>query len=360
MPHVFYVAIFVVVTHLVQLGFINNASAYYIPDLGRESVMIFFVLSGYVIAYSVKNKNLSAKTYTIARASRIYSVALPCLLLAFLSIYLLETLTENSPSQYQVAKAYIYIPFHNLFLGELWTLTERPPRLTPYWSLSYEVWYYILFGVFYFSTGLARIVLTSLVLMIMGYKLWLLLPIWLSGAFLFRYQSKFTIKKLLARYLWLGTIIILCIYKLLDLDLYLRGFGNKIWPFENFPLGSSDRFLSDYVVCILVLLNFYTALYSQFTLITHYRSIIQKFAVYTFTLYLLHYLVMKIWSQVISHNPNSMIDISLLIVTIAISTYIVGFFTENKRHHLTAFFEHISHAIYRIVSKINISKTKAT
>ena len=41
----FLAAIFVVVTHLVQLGFINGTIAYYIPDLGRESVMIFFVLS---------------------------------------------------------------------------------------------------------------------------------------------------------------------------------------------------------------------------------------------------------------------------------------------------------------------------
>lgn len=355
----FLAALFVVVSHFVSLGLIDETTSYFIPDLGREAVMIFFVLSGYVIAYTTENKSLSPTAYAIARASRIYSVALPCLLLAFLSSYLFETYSENFLPHYQVTKSYIYIPFHSLFLGELWSLTERPPWLVPYWSLSYEVWYYVLFGVFYFSKGLTRIILTTLILLIVGYKLWLLLPVWVSGVLFFKYQGKFTIKKTYARLLWVLSIVALCSFKVLDFDIFLRHTGNELWQFSGFPLGSADRFISDYVVCIIVLINFYSALYSQFNFITNYRRVIQKVAAYTFTLYLLHALVMEIWMRLVPHNPTSMLDISLLIFTIGLSTYFFGFFTEQKRHHFTVFFEYLSHAIYRIINKFNINSTKA-
>ncbi|UUZ51422.1 hypothetical protein LP420_19440 [Massilia sp. B-10] len=83
-------------------------------------------------------------------------------------------------SGYQLLKPWIYLPLHTLFMGELWTLTETPPWLVPYWSLGFEVWYYVLFGVMVYARGLRRVLLGGLVLLIMGPKLWLLLPVWLA------------------------------------------------------------------------------------------------------------------------------------------------------------------------------------
>jgi peptidoglycan/LPS O-acetylase OafA/YrhL len=49
----------------------------------NEPVTIFFVLSGYVIAYVCDRKERSSSTFIVSRAARIYSVALPARILTF-------------------------------------------------------------------------------------------------------------------------------------------------------------------------------------------------------------------------------------------------------------------------------------
>ena len=347
----FMAAVAVVLAHLAQHGFITPAATHYIPDLGREAVMVFFVLSGYVIAYTTSAKKLSPKTYAIARASRIYSVALPSLLIGFISIYIYNAFNPTETSHYQLDKFYIYIPFHSLFLGELWTLTERPPLLTPYWSLSYEVWYYILFGCFFFTKKVTCFALTSIVLLIMGYKLWLLLPIWLSGVLLFRLQDRINMNSAMAGYCWAASFILLCLFKYSDLDIEFRNIGNAIWPFDHYPLGSADRFLSDYVVCLIVLINFYSAYHMSFQRLLKYQKVIQNFAAYTFTLYLTHFIVMELWKKLLNHNPDNFIHIGLLVFCIGLTTYIIGQFTEQKRHLFTHAIEYLISFTYRLLNK---------
>lgn len=47
-------------------------------ELGNKFVMIFLVLSGYLISYTVKDKNKGSQQYLLDRFSRLYSVC-PCL-----------------------------------------------------------------------------------------------------------------------------------------------------------------------------------------------------------------------------------------------------------------------------------------
>ena len=56
---------------------------------GHDAVVIFFVLSGYVIAFStLGRKNTQVKQYAIARLSRLYSVVIPALILSALVVVL--------------------------------------------------------------------------------------------------------------------------------------------------------------------------------------------------------------------------------------------------------------------------------
>ncbi|HSY60942.1 MAG TPA: acyltransferase family protein, partial [Cytophaga sp.] len=52
-------------------------------DIGHPAVVVFFVISGFVIAYTTSNKSKGYKQYSIDRISRLYSVIVPALLITF-------------------------------------------------------------------------------------------------------------------------------------------------------------------------------------------------------------------------------------------------------------------------------------
>src|SRR5687767_2567168 len=132
----FLAAVLVVLLHFRQFGIASGEAALSIPTMGREAVVAFFVLSGFVIAHTTRARRQDARDYAVARAARLYSVALPVLLVAFASAALLHALPGAKVNDaYQLLKPYLYIPFHLLFLGELWQFSEAPPWLQPWWSL---------------------------------------------------------------------------------------------------------------------------------------------------------------------------------------------------------------------------------
>lgn len=328
----FLAAVLVFIDHMVTYGFFSETTAFYIPQLGREAVIIFFVLSGYVIAFTTYERAPSWQQYFVARSSRIYSVALPILLLAFLLNFVYTYTTPSVDTNYQVEKSFIYIPFHMLFLGELWTLSEVPPWLGAYWSLSYEVWYYILFGTFFYTSGKVRFVSVTAVALMMGYKLWLLAPIWFAGAALY-----FLINKVIGQQgkldviAFIMTILVLVLFKYFSIDVQLRMLGKDIWPFHQLSLGSAERYLSDYFVTIIIIINFYFMAKISPKFNPQVANIIKGFASFTFTLYLLHVVTLSVWTTYFGVEEDSIWHLLGIVVFTFIATYCVGLFTEHKK-----------------------------
>lgn len=335
----FLAAVLVVMSHYVRFGILNGSAAAYLPDLGREAVIVFFVLSGYVIAYTAENKKLSFREYAIARCSRIYSVAAPALIIAF-AIVFVATKTNGGDvgAKYVIDNAYLYIPFHLLFLGELWNFSEVPPWLGAYWSLGYEVWYYILFGAIYYLAGAARYFAAILVLAVMGHKLWLLMPVWWTGVFLYRNQERYQPRQKTARIGWFLTLTLLLAYKAAGLDTVLRELGNHIWGIQSLKLGSSDRYLADYAVCLLVGLNFFFASYAKFDALLSWSRSIKAFSSYTFTLYLMHGLVISAWNYFYGNRFPAFFNALLLTALITVVTFVVGMLTEQRKTVFQKFF----------------------
>jgi peptidoglycan/LPS O-acetylase OafA/YrhL len=328
-------ALMVVVDHFVGHHLIAAHAAAFVPALGREAVIIFFVLSGLVIAYVTDQKKQDLKHYAVARAARIYSVALPLLLASFLAVYAVETISGHAvESDYELSKAYFYIPFHSLFLGESWTISEAPLWLESYWSLNYEVWYYIFFGAVFFLRGRLRLVLGAVVFLLMGYKLWLLFPIWLSGVWLWHARARYRFGKRRARLGWLLSVVLFCAYEYCVSDADLRRAGNALWPFAQLPLSSADRFVGDYLVCLIVLFNFYCVLHAGLEFSQRLRANAAALAAYTFPLYLTHGLVIAMWQ---SFHPAGAGWASMLILMaiIALATLLVGLLTERFRKWLS-------------------------
>ena len=82
-----FTAAFVVVlghfgTQLVSAGILWQMRRY-----GEPAVLLFFVISGYVVSFVLWSRHPSGASYFVNRASRLYSVVVPGLLLIFLLDY---------------------------------------------------------------------------------------------------------------------------------------------------------------------------------------------------------------------------------------------------------------------------------
>lgn len=328
----FLAAVLVVVSHLAPHGVIAAHPGHWWLRLGRESVIVFFVLSGFVIAYTTERKNTSLRDYCIARCTRIYSVALPVVLLGFGAAGVLVLAGEPMlPQFYPLLKPWLYLPLHLLFMGELWTISEVPPLLAPYWSLGYEVWYYVLFGAAFYLRGLRRLVAVGSLLLLVGPKLWLLLPVWLAGVATWHWQKSHTVARSLALAGWVMSLVLLAAFKASDLDVTLRALAQAGWPFPGLPLKNADRCLADYVVCILVVLNFLCAKNLAFHALLRVEKPVRALASYTFTLYLVHALVMQVWLIVYPHRQSNAVDVVLLVALIVAATWLIGQVTEQRK-----------------------------
>lgn len=334
-------AVLVVLSHFSQHGILGDPTT---VSLGREAVIVFFVLSGYVIAFTTRDGARSLRQYALARSTRLYSVALPLAMASFAVGGAVTTLTGTDvESGYQLHKPWLYLPLHLLFGGQLWTLAETPPWLAPYWSLCYEAWYYVLFGVAFYARGAWRAGLLALVALLMGYKLLLLLPVWLAGTALQHYlaQPRTPLPLLTARLGWVATLGALAVFKLYGIDAALRALGVALWPFPQLPLGSADRYLADYVVCLLVWLNFLCARDAPLLSLQACARPVRALARYTFTLYLVHALVIGLWLHFYHPVMNRGADAALLAACICLATYACGQVTERRRHWFRACIERL-------------------
>lgn len=344
----FAAAVFVVVQHLLMAGLVDTSLAAWIPVLGREAVIVFFVLSGFLIMYSVDQKHATLGDYVVARCARIYSVALPVLIASFIIAAIVLAYTGVSiGSGYQVAKAYLYIPFHLMFMGEFWNLTETPPWVLPYWSLGYEVWFYAMFGAAYYLRGRRRLLVVGAIFLLVGFKLWLLIPVWLCGAALYKWTREKSISATWARAGWLLSIVALCAFKLADADEVLRASGIALWPFDELRLGSADRYLADYAVCAIVVLNLACARQLDFPWLRKWQSPIRALAAYTFTLYLVHDMVFMAWKSFFPHDPSNFAHIALVLAAVGAATYLAGFVTERRKR----IFERVFCEVYHRASR---------
>ena len=342
----FLAALAVVSSHFVLKQVAGGAMGELLPSFGREAVITFFVLSGFVIAYTTERKGACAREYVLARCTRIYSVVIPALVLALACIVLLPV-ADAYQAAYQLERPILYLPLHLLFLGQSWTLAEVPLLLLPYWSLCYEVWYYVLFGVAFYLRGRLRVCAVALVLAVMGYKLWLLLPVWLSGVALYHLQARCWLPQALARVGLAASLVALAAYNASGLEVPLRALGTAIWPFASLKLGSADRYLADYLVCLIVLANFGCARFANLGALLPHARLIRYCSSYTFTLYLTHMIVIMAWMALYPHDRDSLLDVLGLSLAIALATLLVGQVSEQRKEMFRTPFAWLARAVIR-------------
>lgn len=152
-----------------------------LAGLGGEAVTVFFVLSGFVIAHVVHTRELRATDYLASRLARLYSVILPALLvtvvldLAGAALAPADYAASMSGGAWSIAACL-------LFANELWFNAIRPLSNTPFWSLGYEFWYYMIYAAARYVPGRRRKwAAVSVLCAVCGPKILLLMPVWLLG-----------------------------------------------------------------------------------------------------------------------------------------------------------------------------------
>src|SRR4051812_41117477 len=114
--------------------FVGHCALFWNPNgslkfttMGHGVVIVFFVISGYVITCSTLTKNHDCRQFAVARLARLYSVVLPALFLTFLLKNIgafINPCFYASLSRGHDTGRYILT---GCFLQNTWTFAASPP-----------------------------------------------------------------------------------------------------------------------------------------------------------------------------------------------------------------------------------------
>jgi peptidoglycan/LPS O-acetylase OafA/YrhL len=215
----------------VDVGLFDTAF-YFLTGLGREAVMVFFVLGGFLVGGNIVRDagqgEFSWRVYAIRRLSRLYPVLIVALFTGCIldhvgqaffpsaSLYLpadqrpyaLHVLTDFDPA----ARLKWSVLLMNLLMCQTILV---PPYGTngPLWFLAYQFWYYILFpailiGILGRGTFLKRLPCIAVILFCIGFlpiPIWQSFLVWLLGV-LVRCKPRPLIGKQYALLVFVGAV----------------------------------------------------------------------------------------------------------------------------------------------------------
>lgn len=213
---------------------------------GHEAVVVFFVLSGYVIAHTVNCPGVTFASYVQHRIARILPVAYTALILALVACLLKPELNKYSGLWWNTLS-------NALFIAQSGPLAVVAPLNPPFWSLNYEVWYYTIFGIWVFALPTWRVSLIIVAAFLAGPKILLLLPVWLMGVILYRHMP--TLTKKLGWFFLFSSLVAAGLLTWLDVSDYLREQLYKAMPFA-WRAHYSTQFLYDLILGVVVAVNF--------------------------------------------------------------------------------------------------------
>lgn len=294
-------------------------------DLSHAAVVVFFVLSGYLIAYTTTSNNRGPRQYAVARLSRLYSVVMPALVITALVEVLVHQLNPVMAAEYTRGSS---IPRYALciaFCNEIGLFSASPLINNPLWSLSYEFWYYTIFGLwFYRSKQIKSLLFPFLACLIAGPKILLLMPIWLFGFAAYRLP----VPRVSVGAAWL---IVLCFLiasglAIINLPEFPYALGHK-------PFFYANRFVTDWMTGILFALAvwFLPSANVSSSIEQDWVKNLRAIADLSFPLYILHYPLLILWRTVFGWRMNDIGQMFIAITGVTIIACVIGLFLERQR-----------------------------
>jgi peptidoglycan/LPS O-acetylase OafA/YrhL len=284
---------------------------------GHDAVVVFFVLSGYVIAFAADGRDSTWPVYAVNRFSRLWSVSIPALCFGFLVACWL------APGGY--ASAVLSTLANAAFLGEWWIGVSYAPVNVPMWSLNYEAWYYLIFAVWLFVGSRFRYVFVGIACVAAGPKIMALAPIWVAGVLLYRLRP--TVSRPVAIALLAFSVLGYAAAYHVHLSVVLQVWLKTVTAGQAYRLGPSTAVLSDYLVTLLTVANFLAVdnLTRSMAVAPRVRSGIAWCASFTLTIYLFHMPLLALLHDILQ------IEGAVLLAVVFPLLWGIGLLTEHRR-----------------------------
>jgi peptidoglycan/LPS O-acetylase OafA/YrhL len=295
-----------------------------------DAVMVFFVLSGFVIAYVVRHKEGGAEQYALARAARIYSVALPALVATFA----LDAVGRLiAPELYSVSWGYHAGSIAGQFLAglffvnQLWYSPVPTGSMLPYWSLGFEVWYYVFFAILCFARGGWKPALLLAAFAVTGPRIVAFFPIWMLGYACYQCSGRRPPGRGAGPALLVASVLGYAAYHAL-----LRK-----WLMDH-PLAPDalglDNLAPRYLVSLLFamhLLGFIWTAERFSGVLARFQAPIRWLAGATFTIYLFHIPVAQFLTTLMPWPPSDGRTRTIVLGGTILLMFVIAQFTERKK-----------------------------
>jgi peptidoglycan/LPS O-acetylase OafA/YrhL len=320
---------------------------YFVTGFGGEAVLVFFVLSGFLISSTIIGRRAAGswswRDYAIDRASRLYVVLIPGLLLGFVWDKLGSTIFASTNLYAHPLASFADLVVQSqmrvgIFIGNAFFLqTIACPTFgsnAPLWSLANEFWYYVLFPVA-LAAGIAwkqrstvsAVVLTIAVILVAIFVGWHILAgflVWLAGTGLVIAYARWPV---LSTYRLIGLVVASVV--LLSGCLVAARTGKIVSTSGNTAVGFAFA------------LFLFGVLYMDFGQASPaYSSIAHFLAGFSYSLYVLHFpflLFLRAWFVPQQRWQPDAIHLlgGLLVATVTLGfAWFVSTFTESKTRTL--------------------------
>lgn len=297
---------------------INNFFLDLIGSFGKFGVDFFFILSGFIISFSAiekYNSKNALKNYFLNRIIRIYVPYLP---IGIVMLLLYSFLPHFSNGNRSIS-----------ILTSLTLIPDGRPALSVAWTLTFEVFFYVVFCISFISKKAWNYFLMFWFVFIIFFNYIQVLPSYLQNAcskiFLSTYNLEFILGYLLAclvtskfkiksSYLWLGLVFFLSLFIILKL--------NKISYFY-FDLNLI-------FVCVSFIIIYTSIIYDKKL---NKKAIMMLIGNATYSIYLVHNPLQMIVIRLMPKINSQICSVLTLLLVILLSVglgYLYSFIFEKK------------------------------
>jgi peptidoglycan/LPS O-acetylase OafA/YrhL len=293
-------------------------------EAAHSAIVVFFVLSGFVIAYTTHARHRGLGEFLQARWSRLCSMVVPALVLT--AVVELAVRAQGDPGLMAEYVRGAFGPRYAvtaLFLNETWFFSAAPPANGALWSLSYEFWYYMIFGLWFCTgRGWRSWLLALAACLVAGPKILLMMPIWLMGCAAFLLPRP-ALKTSLS---WAGVALALGAAAVVVAKV-------PPWPY---PIGTPPFFFANEFVtdtaaglCVAVALWLLPSGRPAVPggLVDRFRAL----ADLTFPIYVLHFPLLILWHVCFGLRPEDHGQYVLALTTVLAVAALLGLALERQR-----------------------------